>query len=261
MRELRVLWRAFRTTLQTRLEYRVDLVFGLLGALGMQAASLGMLWVVLHASGGTLAGWRPSQIGILYGMTAMVQGTSELFFNHIWWAPTYIVRGQFDRLLVYPVRSLPFFLVTCPELHALGNLGGGLVLTVLFGHAAGISPWAMLGLPLWIICGSLVHTSLLVMAGAVTVRIQGSYFQLYWLINTMLQNSRYPMPVYPSVVQGLMLTLVPLGVATFIPVAALSGRLPLVLAIAAPPFAALVMVTLAWTIWDKAFEGYESTGS
>lgn len=261
MRELRVLWRAFRTTLQTRLEYRADLALGLAGSLGLQASSLGLLWVLLHASGGALGGWKPAEIGVLYGMTAMVQGTSELFFNHIWWTPTYVIRGQFDRLLVYPVRSLPFFLVTCPELHALGNLSGGLCLTLAFGRAAGLPPWGLLGLPLWVACGSLVHTSVLVLAGAVTVRVKGAYNQLFWLTNTLLQNSRYPMSVYPVAVQGLLLVCVPLAVASWVPASALSGRLPLWPALLAPPLAAAVMVALAWKAWDKAFEGYESSGS
>jgi ABC-2 type transport system permease protein len=220
-----------------------------------------MLWVVLHASGGTLAGWTPSQIGVLYGFTAMVQGTSELFFNHIWWTPTYVVRGQFDRLLVYPVRSLPFFLMTCPELHALGNLTGGLALTIAFGRSAGISAWGLLGLPLWVACGSLIHTSALVVAGAATVRVKGAYNQLFWLVNTLLQNSRYPLSVYPSAVQGLLLVCVPLAVASFIPVSGLTGRLPLWPALVAPPVAAAAAVAVAWKTWDAAFLAYESTGS
>ncbi|MGH7441980.1 MAG: ABC transporter permease [bacterium] len=261
MREARVLWLAFKTTLQTRLEYRVDLMLGLLGSLGMQAASLGLLWVLLNASGGTLAGWKPAQIGVLYGMTAMVLGCSELFFNHIWMAPVYIIRGQFDRLLVYPVRALPFYLMTSPELHAIGNLGGGLLLTLGFGHAAGFSAWALLGLPFWVLCGCLVHTSLLVLAGAATVSIQGGYFQLYWLVNTMLQSSRYPLPVYPWAIQGFLLTLAPVAAATFLPAGALSGHVSWASAMVVPPLVAGIMVALAWWVWDKAFEHYESTGS
>jgi ABC-2 type transport system permease protein len=127
MRELRVLWIAFRTTLQTRLEYRVDLALGLLGSLGLQGAGLGMLWVVLQQRP-DLAGWKPVEIGVLFALTTMIQGTSELFFNHVWLTPQHLIRGTFDRLLVYPVHRLPFFLMTTPELHALGNLGGGFAL-------------------------------------------------------------------------------------------------------------------------------------
>ena len=37
MRELRVLWKGFIITLQTRLEYRVDFVLGLLGSIGLNS--------------------------------------------------------------------------------------------------------------------------------------------------------------------------------------------------------------------------------
>lgn len=260
LREVRTLWIAFRTTLQTRLEYRVDLFLGLLGSMGMQAASLGMLWVVLHSKG-DLAGWKPAEIGVLFALTAMIQGTSELFFNHVWWTPAYIIRGTFDRLLVYPVRSLPFFLLTCPELHALGNIGGGSALLLLFGHEAGLSPWGLLGVPLWVACGSLVHTSILVICSSAVIRMKGGQFQLFWLVNTMMQNSRFPVSIYPGAVQGLLLFALPLGVSSFLPVSALTGRLPWSWAVGGPPLAAAVFVWLAWLAWEAAFRGYESTGS
>ena len=260
MRELRTLWIAFRTTLQTRLEYRADLALGLLGSMGMQAASLGMLWVVLHTRS-DLAGWKPAEIGVLFALTAMIQGTSELFFNHVWWTPAYVIRGTFDRLLVYPVRSLPFFLLTCPELHALGNIGGGTALLLLFGHEAGLSAWGLLLVPLWVLCGSLVHTSILVLCASAVLRMKGGQFQLFWLTNTMMQNSRFPVSIYPSAVQGLLLVLLPLGVSTYLPVSALTGRLPWGLALAGPPLAAATFTCLAFWAWERAFRGYESSGS
>ncbi len=241
MSELRSYYHAFRTTLQTRLEYRVDFVLGLLGALGLQASSLGMLWVVLYKHG-DLAGWKPAEIGVLFSLNVMVQGCSELFFNHVWWTPAYVMRGTFDRLLVYPVRSLPFFLLTCPELHALGNLGGGFVLLLLFGHAAGIPAWSLAFVPLWVACGSLIHTAVLVLCASVVLRMRGGQFQLFWLTNTMLQNSKYPLSIYPSAIQGLLLIVVPLGAANFLSVSALTGRLPLSVALAAPPALAAVFV-------------------
>jgi ABC-type uncharacterized transport system permease subunit len=106
-----------------------------------------------------------------------------------------------------------------------------------------------------------VHTAILVLAGAVTVRVHGAYNQLFWLVNTMLQNSRYPLTVYPAAIQGLLLACIPLAVATFFPVNAMTGRLPWWPALLLPPLAALLSVSVAWTVWDKAFEGYESTGS
>jgi ABC-2 type transport system permease protein len=257
---LRVYWIAFRTTLQTRLEYRADLVLGLLGALGLQAASLGTLWVVLH-NRGDLAGWRPAEIGVLFALTVLVQGMSELFFNHVWFTPAYILRGTFDRLLVYPVRSLPFFLLTSPELHSLGNIGGGSALLLLFWREAGLSPWGLALVPLWVFCGSLIHTSVLVLCSAAIIRMRGGQFQILFLTNTILYSTRYPLSIYPAALQGLLLVFLPLGISSFLPVSALTGRLPWTWAILGPPLAALIFVSLAWSLWDRAFRTYESTGS
>jgi ABC-2 type transport system permease protein len=261
MSQLRVHWIAFKTTLQTRFEYRADLVLGLLGALGWQAAGLSTFWVLLHASGGQLAGWSPYEIGLIFGLTAMIQGTSELFANHIWWTPIYVIRGQFDRLLCYPVRPLPFFLISCPELHAFGNIGGGLAMFSVCAVKLGFSPLAWLALPWWVACGSLIHTSILVLAGSAVLKIKGNSFQFLWLTNALLGSSRYPLGVYPGKVQFLLLVIVPFSTANFLPASTLTSRLSWVQGLGAPALAAVVSASIAWMVWDRAFLGYESTGS
>ncbi len=261
MRQLRIHWLAFKTTLQTRMEYRSDFVLGLVGSLGWQGAGLALLWIVLHAGGGSLGGWSPYQLGLIFGLTSMIQGCSELFFNHIWWTPIYVVRGQFDRLLCYPVRPLPFFLLTCPELHAFGNLGGGLVLYSLCAHGLGLGAEAYLPLPWWVACGSLIHSSFLVLAGSTVLLIKGPSHQFLWLTNSLLSSSRFPLNVYPAWTQGILLFAVPFGTANFVPASALTGRLPWSLALLGPGVAAAACVALAWWAWDRAFRGYESTGS
>ena len=57
----------FIITLQTRLEYRVDFVLGVLGSIGLQTASLGTLWVLLKSMP-VMAGWTAmfgSRISVL----------------------------------------------------------------------------------------------------------------------------------------------------------------------------------------------------
>ena len=57
----------------------------------------------------------------------MVLGLSEATMNGIWMLPFYLIAGELDRLFVYPVRSLPFVLISRPELHSLGNFASGAV--------------------------------------------------------------------------------------------------------------------------------------
>src|ERR1019366_1803368 len=154
-------WMAFNTSLQAKLEYRVHFILGVVTSCMLQLAALGMLWIVLNQTK-DLNGWTPEQLLLLFGVTAASLGTSELFFNHIWMLPYYVVMGELDRLLTYPVDSLYFLLITRPELHAFGNLVTGFTLAtiaLLRLHAPWYD-WALL--PVFIICGSLTYTSALV---------------------------------------------------------------------------------------------------
>src|ERR1041384_5293329 len=100
---------AFNTSLQAKFEYRVDFLLGVVTSIMMQAAGFAFLMVVLHQAP-ALNGWNQDQVIFLFGMTAAALGTCELLFNHIWMVPTYVVMGDLDRLLTYPVNSLALLL-------------------------------------------------------------------------------------------------------------------------------------------------------
>jgi ABC-2 type transport system permease protein len=91
--------------------------------------------------------------------------------------------------------------------------------------------------------------------------VRGGQFQVFFLTNTLLANTRYPVSIYPVAVRLLLLVFLPLAAASYLPVSALSGRLPWIWALLGPPLAALVFGALSWSIWNWAFRSYESTGS
>jgi ABC-2 type transport system permease protein len=257
---LRVYLQAFNATLQTKLEYRADLVVGVVTAMMMQAASLSLLWIVLQAVP-TLAGWSPLEVLFLFGMTAACLGGSELFFNQIWLLPQAIVMGDLDRLLTYPVRALPFYLVTRPELHAIGNLitGAAYVATSLAWLGA---PWyCWLAMPLFWLCGMLIHTSVLVCLGCVSFRFMGPWTHTLFLGHNLLQATRYPLAAYPRSVRTLLLLVVPYGTFHYLPASVFFGKQASLLVLLAAPLAALTTMTLAHWAWSMGLKRYESTGS
>ncbi|MES2200754.1 MAG: ABC-2 family transporter protein [candidate division FCPU426 bacterium] len=255
-----VYYQGFRTALVTKLEYRTDFVLGVGSAMGLQAAGLGTLWVVLsHAP--SLAGWSGRQVALLFALTTMIQGCSELLFNNVWWLPVFVVRGQIDRLLVYPVKSLPFFLVTSPELHAMGNLLGGLIIFCLAGGHLGLPWWAYAMLPFWVLCGSIVHTAFLVHCCALCFKILGRNFQHFWVVTVLLHSTRYPLGVYPKAFSFLLLVLVPFGAMSFLPIGWSLGRFSMTYALLIPPLAATICGYSAFKSWAWGLKHYESTGS
>ncbi|HET9870538.1 MAG TPA: ABC-2 family transporter protein, partial [bacterium] len=211
-----VYWATFKASLQAKLEYKLDFAIGLLTSTMLQLAALGFLWVVFHQAS-HLQGWDQAQVVFLFGLTATALGLSELFFNHIWMLPYYIVMGDLDRLMVYPVRSLPFLLISRPELHSFGNLATGLVLCgASLGHLH--RPWFDYALvPLWAACGSLIYTSALVAFSSLSFRFVGPFSYSLMIPHALLQASRYPLNIYPGALHYGLLVLVPFGAFNYLP--------------------------------------------
>lgn len=257
---LRVYWQAYTASLQAKLEYRVDLVVGMVTSVMLQAAGLSLLWIVLSAVP-TLGGWTPPQVLFLFGMTAACLGGSELFFNQIWILPQSIVMGDLDRLLTYPVRALPFFLLTRPEVHAFGNVITGslyVATSLCWMHAAWYS-W--LAVPLFWLCGVLVYTSVLVWFGCLSFRFVGPQLSSMMVAHNLLQATRYPLAIYPRFARWALLAGLPLGTFHYLPANVLFGKGAPLLALLAAPLAAGVTMLLAQKAWNLGLERYESAGS
>lgn len=251
---------AFNTALQAKFEYRVDMVLGVLTSCMLQLSALGLLWIVFNQTPG-LNGWTPEQVVLLFGVAAASLGTSELLFNHIWMLPYYVVMGELDRLMTYPVDSLFFLLVTRPELHAFGNLLTGYSLAAL-ALARLHAPWeAWLLLPLFVVCGSVIYTSALVIFGSLSFRFIGPTSMHFMIPHVLLQATRYPLSIFPGWLQVALMFLIPYGAFNYLPVGFLLGKdLPLWFFLIAP-LAAALFVLAARSSWKWGINQYESTGS
>lgn len=260
MDELGIYLQCFKVSLQAKLEYRTDFVIGVLTSIMMQGAALSLLWIVLGAVP-TLAGWSPPQVLFLFGMTAACLGGSELFFNQIWSLPMAIVQGELDRLLTYPVRALPFYLITRPELHAFGNLltGFAYVTTSLVWLDAG--PLAWLGVPLFWVSGVVLYTSVLVCFACLSFRFLGPHLSSMMVPHNLLQATRYPLGAYPRWAQVLLLGLLPFGSFHYLPASVLFGKSVPLIALGAAPVAAGAAAWVAQRAWRWGLGRYESSGS
>jgi ABC-2 type transport system permease protein len=261
MREkLNLYWLAFNTALQAKFEYRVDFVLGVVTSCMLQLAALGLLWIVFNQTP-SLNGWSPEQVVLLFGVAAASLGTSELLFNHIWMLPYYVVMGELDRLMTYPVDSLYFLLVTRPELHAFGNLLSGYSLAFIALYRLH-APWPYwLLLPLLVTCGSLIYTSALVMVGSLSFKFIGPTSMHFMIPHTLLHATRYPLSIYPGWLQYGLLVVLPYGAFNYLPASVLFTKaVPSWLFLAAP-LAALLFIWEARACWRWGIDQYESTGS
>lgn len=260
VKSLRFHWILYKAALKSRTEYRVDFAVGVFTAAITQLAALSFYWLVFeHVP--SLAGWSHEAVLFLFGMTALSFGLAELFLNGVWAVPGYVITGEFDRLLVYPVRSLPFLLIARPELHALGNLVTGAVLVGVAFHALAVSAWVWCLVPVWAISGALIYTAALVLMGCTCLVVSGPLVQPYWFMLHLLNASRYPVSIYPEWLQRLLLLVLPVSVPMFIPGRWLVGAGSWLTAVLAPPLAAVACTIVAAALWQLSLRRYQSTGS
>jgi ABC-2 type transport system permease protein len=208
-----------------------------------------------------LNGWSRDQIMLLFGIVAASLGTSELLFNHIWMLPYYVVMGELDRLMTYPVDSLYFLLITKPELHSFGNLlTGSIVASIALIHLQ--APWYdWVLLPFFVLCGSLIYTSALVVFGSLSFKFISNSSMHFMIPHTLLQATRWPLSIYPGWLQYGLLIAIPYGAFNFIPASFLFGKETSPWTTMIAPLAAIFFVWEARQAWRWGVNKYESTGS
>jgi ABC-2 type transport system permease protein len=260
MKALRFYLELYLVALKSRAEYRVDFAVGVVTALSSQAASLAFFWTVFtHAP--AIGDWSPAQVLFLFGLTAMVLGLSEATMNGIWMLPFYCIAGELDRLLVYPVRSLPFVLISRPELHSLGNFVSGAITVGVAWSLAPPPSVAYFLLPVWVVSGALIYTSALVVVGSMSFVTLGPHAWHMMAVHNLLGSARYPVTIYPRWLQVLTVFVLPFGAAIFVPGKWLRGDFEAWLALSAPIVAATVATALAALVWRTLSNKYQSTGS
>ncbi len=260
MEKLKLYWLAFNVSLQAKFEYRVDFILGVVTACMKQLSSLAFLWVIFHQTPG-LNGWTADEVILLFGMCSAALGLSELFFNHIWMVPSYIVMGDLDRLLTYPVDSLYFLLVTRPELHSFGNVGVGLTLSFISLSRLHAPGYAWVLALLLIVVGCLIYTAALVIFSSISFKFIGPTSMHLMIPHSLLQATQYPLSIYPGWIQYFLLFILPYGVFHYVPVGVLFGKGLEPWFILAAPLAVLLFLLEARLVWQWGINQYESTGS
>jgi ABC-2 type transport system permease protein len=260
MQAVRFYLELYWIALKSRAEYRVDFAVGVITALSSQASALAFFWMVFtHAP--SIGQWSSAEVLFLFGLTAMVLGLAEATLNGIWMLPFYLVAGELDRLFVYPVRSLPFVLISRPELHSLGNFASGAITVAVAWSMVPPPSAAYFLLPIWVVSGALIYTSALVVIGSLSFVMMGPFAWHMIAVHNLLGSARYPVTIYPRWLQILTVVVLPFGAAIFVPGKWLRGDVEVWLALVAPIVAAVFGIWLANAVWTAMTKKYQSTGS
>jgi len=237
MHALKLIQTFLKVNLQIALAYRVDtLVNILINLMWLGVELIGLQ--IIFSNTDRLAGWGPGELVSLLGVFRLV---NMLMASVIWPATekfnTSVRDGTLDYTLIQPANSL--FLVSFSRIIvwrvwdlalAIGLVVVGMRMSArdlasLTGEVASITSLASLaGFLVLVASGALVLYSLWVVLIALTFWFV-KFDNNVTILQALLDSGRYPATVYPPWLRIIITYLVPIALATTIPMQGLRGDL------------------------------------
>jgi len=226
MHSLKLISTFLKVNLQVALAYRMDTLVNIilnLMWLGWELLSLS----IIFSNTKTLGGWGPGELIALLGVFRLV---NTLMAALIWPATekfnTSVRDGSLDYTLLQPANSL--FLISFSRIVVwrVWDLALGIILLVIGLSISGGSA-SLVGLGTFIV---LVITGMLVIYSLWIVLVAATFWFVKFdnnvtILHALLDTGRYPSTIYPPWLRLIVTFLVPVAVATTVPMQALRGDL------------------------------------
>lgn len=262
MHLIRVFNALFKINLQQELAYRVDTIVNVLTSIMWLAWELIGLSIIF-ANTDNIAGWRIGDLLALLGVFRIL----NTFMQAIVWPNTEkfnqgIQQGTLDYTFLLPVNSQ--FMVSFSRIVVWNawNLLIGIALIIVGLFASGSEPPTLIsaaGFLFLTITGGLIIYSLWIVLISLTFWFT-KFDNNVTLMQALMDTGRFPSVVYPVWLRIIITFVVPIAIATTVPLQALRGELEwwqILLAVAA----AAVAMFLSSQIWRAGAKRYSGASA
>ena len=261
MHTLKLLSSFLKVNIQMSLAYRADTVVNILLNLmwlGWELLSLN----IIFSNTTTLGGWGLGELIALLGvfrlvntmMIALIWPNTEKFNQSI-------RDGSMDYTILQPVNNL--FLVTFSRITVwrIWDLALAIVLIVVGINQAGdvTTPLHLLTFILLTVSGAIVIYSLWIVLIALTFWFT-KFDNNVTILQALLDAGRYPVTVYPVWLRIIVTFVIPIAVATTVPLQALRGDLDMsrILMFTAIGIVSFLVASQVWKAGLKRYSGASS---
>jgi ABC-2 type transport system permease protein len=258
---LKLLSAFLKVNIQMSLAYRADTVVNLLLNLmwlGWELLSLG----IIFSNTQTIGGWGFGELVGLLGVFRLV----HTFMMALIWPNTEkfnqsIRDGSMDYTLLQPVNSM--FLVTFSRIMVwrVWDLVLAVILIVVGVNLAGdtATPLSILTFGVLTVSGAIVIYSLWIVLIALTFWFT-KFDNNVTILDALLSAGRYPVTVYPVWLRIVVTFIIPVAVATTVPLQALRGDLTLTRALVFF-LIGIASFLVASQVWKRGLKQYSGASS
>jgi ABC-2 type transport system permease protein len=246
----RFIWEYFKVNLQSAMEYRISFitqaVFMILNDLVWV-----IFWFLFFSKFQVINNWGFTDLMYMMAVITTSWGFVGVFFGNFRYIAEVIKEGQFDFYLALPKEELTHLLVSKSKFDAFGDLIFGIGLAIIFIPLIKIPLFV-----LFVILSSIILLGFAILLGSLSFYIGSAVEAANQGLMGVLSIASYPFSAFRGYTKFILLTLIPAGFITGIPVYLLkSFSLEWLLLMI---LCAIVIFTLAIVVFKKGVKRYES---
>lgn len=171
-------------------------------------------WVILFHIKDEIGGYGMKEIFLLWGFAASTYGFAHILFSKAFTIPDLIINGKLDTFLVQPKNVFLGVISSETRISAIGDLLYGYICLILYGIT--LKSFALF--TLFSITGAIILTSFVSIVGSLSFWLIKSEQLANSLTTVMINFATYPSSIFKWTVRLLLYTLVPVGIANYMPV-------------------------------------------
>nr|WP_238354863.1 ABC-2 family transporter protein [Kribbella sandramycini] len=193
--------------------------------MAFNAGQLLFIGVLLNAFG-SIAGWTPAEVMVLFGIRMASHSMYAFFFRRVIDVDLVVHTGEFDRYLLRPTSPFLQLLTRRFNLQQFGDVIVAAAILAVALPKASIT-WHPL-LALWLViaigAGGMLEGALQLARGALAFRLQNTQ-SLTALIDTVFGTyGNFPLQIFGTLGSILFTVVLPLAFVGWIPAAIVTGR-------------------------------------
>jgi ABC-2 type transport system permease protein len=210
-----------------------------------------LFWWIFFNKFNAINGWQMEQIIMLYAIVTLSYGLTGVFFGNKNEISTIIAEGKLDFYLSLPKNELFHLLISRSSWFSLGD--------IIFGLILGIISFSIWQWPLFLLL-SLISATIIISFSIIIHSLAFYWGQAEETARTvnlgLISMATYPHTIFTGAVKFMLLTILPAGFISSIPVELLQAfNLKWFLLMI---LVAIIFMTIAIIVFKKGLKRYES---
>ncbi|MBT7497642.1 hypothetical protein HN662_04890 [Candidatus Woesearchaeota archaeon] len=209
---LRVHWEYLKVALSTAMEYKINFIIQVLAMVFNDVVWI-IFWLIFFNRFQNVGGWVLGDMLMLYAIITLSYGLSSVFFGNRNRIAEIVNQGKLDFYLALPKNVLFHVLISRSSFYGLGDVVFGIILAFIVLSLASLSLFLIL-----VLASTSILLSVAILSGSLAFFFGKAEATSRNIFMGTLSLASYPLSVYQGVTKFILLTIIPAGFISGVPV-------------------------------------------